>query len=221
MILLLIVTFGNLWIWRVVKENFILAILLIILSLLLFKLVIAKMQKSQLLILILVFALTSFITLRTSFDKNIFIISAEEIVQQNVRHGYYAVELGQLFQNKISLQFYKYFSRPIYKTERNIFYNLDPNVYFFVGHPRERAGIEEFDKYPWFLLPFFIAGVFLVIRYNYPTVGIYFICTILISMFLSSAYSLGPVLFFPLINILITLGLIYFLRLLKMRGFRL
>lgn len=222
-LLLLTTTFGNLWIWRIFKDNFIVAIFLVILSFLLFKLIIAKVQKAQLLTLILIFTTVSLLTLRVGFDKNIFIISSREQLQQDVRHGFYAVELGQLYTNKISLYFYKYFSGSIRKLEQNLFSNLDLNLYFFASHPRERSGIVEFVKYPWILLPFFIVGLFSVIQYYYPAIVIYLIGASLISMFLSPTYPLGPVLFFPLINVVIALGLIYFVQLVKnkMRGFRL
>lgn len=213
--LLLGITFGNLWVWRIFKENFIIGILLVILSFLLFKQVITKAQKGQLIVLIFILIIVVFLSLRVGFDKNISIISADEQLHQNSRHELYAVELGELFKNKVSLRFYKDFSWSIRKLERNLFYNLDLNLYFFSTHPRERAGIEEFEKYPWILLPFFIVGLFLVIQYNYLILGAYFILAAFTSMFLSPAYRLGPVLFFPLINVVIALGLIYFLRLVK------
>lgn len=210
-ILLLAITFGNLWIWRIFKENFIVGILLIVLNLLLFKQVTTKVQKNQLLALTFIFLVISFIILKSGFDTSIFTISSEERIQQNARHGFYSVELGHLFKNKISLQLYKHLDRPIYKLQRNFFYNLDPNLYFFASHPRERAGIGEFEKYSWILLPLFIVGLFLVIR-NYLKVGIYLVSTAVISMFLTPTFYLGPILFFPLINIIVTLGLIYCLK---------
>ena len=97
------ITFGNLWVWRIFKDNFIIGILSVILSLLLFKQVITKVQKGQLIALIFIFIIVAYLTLRVGFDKNISIISAEEQLQQNSRHGFYAVELGQLFKNKVSL----------------------------------------------------------------------------------------------------------------------
>lgn len=221
-LLLLAVTFGNLWIWRIFKENFIIGILLVILEFLFFKQVMTKTQKGQLFALIFILIIVTFLTIKVGFDKNIFIISAEEQAQQNARHGLYAVELGQLFKNKLSLHFYKYFIDPIHKFKRNLFYSLDPNLYFFASHPRERP-TGEFEKYQWILLPFFIVGLFLVIQYYYPIIGVYFIWAALFSMFLSPSFPLGPVLFFPVINIVTTLGLIYFLQKVKskIRGFKL
>lgn len=219
-LLLLTITLGNLWIWKIFKENFVIGVLLVILSFLLFRQIIARIHKGQLLVLIFIFITISLLTLRVGFDKNIFITSSREQLQQNIRHGFYAVELGQLFTNKVSLYFYKNLSISIRKLEQNLFSNLDLNLYFFAGHPRERE-TGEFEKYPWILFPLFIAGLFLAIQY-YPKIGIYFIWAALIGMFVSPAYFLGPTLFFPLINVVITLGLIYFLRLVinVMRGYK-
>lgn len=222
-LLLLAIIFGNLWIWRIFKENFIIGILLVILSFLLFKQIVIKVQKGQLVALIFIVIIITLRSLEVGFDRNIFTISVEEQAQQNARHSLYSVELGQLFKNKLSLHFYKDFSWSIRKLERNLFYNLDPNLYFFASHPRERPGIVEFDKYPWILQPFFIVGLFLVIQNYYSTSVIYFIGAAFISMFFSPVYTLGPVLFFPLINVVITLGLLYFFKFVKnkTRGFKL
>jgi hypothetical protein len=132
--------------------------------------------------LIFVFIIITFLVLRVGFDKNIFFTSSREQLQLNERHGLYAIELGQLFTNKVSLHFYKYFSGSIRKLEQNLFYSLDPNLYFFASHPRERAEVGEFDKYPWVLLPFFIVGLFLVIQYRYLVVITYLIGASVISI---------------------------------------
>ena len=221
-LLILATIFGNFWIWRVLKENIIVGIFLVILSLLLFNQV-TKVQKKQLVALVIVFTILSIFILKSSFDQNIFITSAEEQSLQNTRHRFYAAELGPLFTNKLSLHFYKDVSWSINKLERNLFNNLDINLYFFGSHPRERAGIGEFDKYPWILLPFFLVGLFLEIKNRYIVIAIYLIAASLISMFSSLLYPLGPVLFFPLINAVIAHGLIYCFRQIKnkMEGLKL
>lgn len=212
-LLFLVITFGNLWMWRIFKENLLLSILLVILSFLFLKQTVAKVKIHQLLIFILVFVIISFLTLRTGFDKNIFVTSPEDLAQLNKRHGYYADELGPLYTNKFSQQAYKYLSTPIRKIEKNLFSSLDINLYFFASHPRER-GTGEFVKYSWVLLLFFILGFFSVMKY-YKTVGSYFIGAAFFSMLLGSTYPLGPVLFFPLINVLIVFGLISIINFLK------
>lgn len=46
-----------------------------------------------------------------------------------------------------------------YKIEDNFFESINPNKYFFANHPRERAGIVEYEKFPYAYLPFFILGI--------------------------------------------------------------
>lgn len=41
----------------------------------------------------------------------------------------------------------------------NGFVFLDWNYYFFAGHPRERVGVKEIEKLPWWLLPLFALGL--------------------------------------------------------------
>lgn len=212
-LLLLAIIFSNLWIWRIFKDNFFIGILSVILSFLFFRQIITKVQFHQLLMLIFIFLLISFLTIRVGFDENILITSPDGMAQLNKRHGFYAMELGSLFTNRYSQQAYKYFSLPILKLKKNLFSNLDINLYFFASHPRER-GTGEFEKYSWIFLVPFILGFFSIMKY-YKIVGTYLIATAFISMFLKPAYSIGPVLFFPLINILILFGLISFINLLK------
>ncbi|OGE43674.1 hypothetical protein A3B45_03225 [Candidatus Daviesbacteria bacterium RIFCSPLOWO2_01_FULL_39_12] len=212
-LLILAITFGNFWIWRIFKDNLVVGILLVILSFLLFKQLVDKFQIHRLLILIFIFLLISFLTLRVGFDANIFITSPQDLSQLNRRHGFYADELGLLFTNRFSQKAYKYLSLPILKLEKNLFSNLDINLYFFASHPRER-GTGEFEKYSWLLLFPFILGFFSILKY-YKVVGTYLSSAALISMLLNPAYSLGPVLFFPFINVLIAFGLISFLNIFK------
>jgi|SRR3989344_2579969 len=214
-LLFLSILFGNFWIWRILREDLILGILLLILSFLLFIVVSSKFFMSQQIAIIFLIIIISSLTLKVGFDKNIFITSPEEQLQQNFRHGLYSIELGQLFTNKYGQNYYKYFSGPINKLQRNFFSNLDFNLYFFASHPRER-GTGEFEKYYWIFLPFFILGLFLALLF-YLRLGLYFIAIAIISTFLSPAYSLGPVLFFPLINVVLALGLIYCIKILRIR----
>lgn len=212
-LLLLVITFSNFWIWRILKDNFVVGILLIILSFLFLRQIVAKFQIYQLLILTFTCLLIGFLTLRVGSDTGIFITSPQDLPQLNKRHGFYALELGPLFTNRFSQKAYKYFGPPIFKLEKNLFSNLDINLYFFASHPRER-GTGEFEKYSWVLLFPFILGLFSVMKYI-KVMGTYLIGAAFVSMFLDPAYPLGPVLFFPLINVLIVFGLISFLNIFK------
>lgn len=60
--------------------------------------------------------------------------------------------LSRIFINKLT-ENYRY-------RQDTFFTNLDIGNYFFVGHPRERAGLEEIQKLLLFMLPFIIFGIF-------------------------------------------------------------
>jgi len=215
-LILLGVTLSNFWIWKITRENLLLAILLIILSGLLFKLIIEQSFKMWIFTLILVlFFVASLILLKTNFDKTLKMLNPEEKVQLNERHYYYSQELGKLFLNSKVLNYYKNYSLSVYKFEGNLFSNLDLNLYFFASHPRERVGVNEFEKYTPILLPFFIIGVILLIYKGSVWAVGYLVAVALVSAFIDPKYLLGPILFFPLINVGISLGIIYFPTIIK------
>lgn len=209
-LVLLGVTFLNFWVWRILQINILLAAILIFLTFFLFKLVTEKKFRIWIFCLtFILFSLSSFIIIRSDFDNKLLSFTPEDQVKLNERHFYYAKDLGRFFLNSKVLNYYKNYSLPVHKFEGNLFSNLDLNLYFFASHPRERAGVSEFEKYSPLYLPFFIIGVLVLIYLGYIGIGVYLIAATLASAFVSSSYIIGPILFFPLINICITQGLIY------------
>lgn len=215
-LILLGVIFLNFWIWRILEQNTPAAVVLILLTFLLFNLIIEKEEKIWIFCLILIlFTLTSFMMIKSDFDKGFLSLTPEDQVKLNDRHFYYAKELGILFLNSKVLNYYKNYSLPVHKFESNLFSNLDPNLYFFASHPRERAGVNEYEKYSPIFLPFFILGILLMIYWGTIWATSYLIAVVLVSALISPNHQLGPILFFPLINICIALGLIYALKFVK------
>jgi hypothetical protein len=51
----------------------------------------------------------------------------------------------------------------VYRLTQNFSEIVDPNMYFFANHPRERVGINEVEKFPYILLPLFVYGVILLV----------------------------------------------------------
>ncbi len=202
----IITSLANFWIWRVFKENLLIGVGLLLLSLTL-NLLVIKFNKK---VLILTVVLTLFISsqlLRFGFDKNLTVLTVDGEKQLNERHGYFSQELGILFQNKYTLRFYKDFYPYANVYLDNLFNNLSPNLYFFENHPRERGKVDEFAKYPGiFIIPFLVG--FLLLFKSIPKVfGWYFLLALLISGLIRPNYLSGPVLFYPAINFLITTGL--------------
>lgn len=155
------------------------------------------------------------IAVREAFDESIFRNSALDIQQHNKRHEFYANGLGKIYTNRFSLTYFKEYNLPLLKLQRNFFANLDPNLYFFASHPRERVGIEEFEKYLVIFLPFFLIGFLYSMYKPFVKILIYFAVVAFVSAVISPSYNLGPILFFPLINFTVTIGFLLSLKILR------
>lgn len=202
--------FINPWLWVIVRRDVLVGFLSFALSI--FFLYFCFKNKKLLIPIIVLTGVLVAISLKGAFDESIFRNSALDIQQLNRRHEYLAQGLGKIYTNRFSLSFFKDFSIPLIKIQKNFFSNLDINLYFFASHPRERAGVEEFNKYWPIFLPFFIAGILYVIYKRIKIILIYILIVSSVSAFISSYYNLGPILFFPVVNVIITLGILYSLK---------
>jgi hypothetical protein len=121
------------------------------------------------------------ISFRIGIDKSLFATSETELFAINQTRSFYPSILGRMFENKAALT--------LFKLERNFFWGLDPNIYFFAGHPRERAGIGEFEKFSWIIFPFFLLGLFKIFQKGVLIKLIFFLSIIIISNTLTSPNS--------------------------------
>lgn len=202
----------NPWWWVIIQRDIWVGLLIFALSIIVLIYFFYNRSEIFFLCLLLLTIILIIISLRQAFDESIFRISATGVQQLNKRHEFYAHNLGKLYTNRISLSYFKNYSFSLLKLERNFFGNLDPNLYFFASHPRERAGIDEFEKYTPIFVPFFIIGfIYSICRPKLNLVA-YFISMLLISSFISPYYNLGPILFFPFINFVITIGFLLSLK---------
>lgn len=206
----------NSWWWVIIKRNFGVGLLVFALSLVVFTYFWQIKSRKLFLLLLTLTTVLFFIAVREAFDESIFRLSALDIQQINKRHEFYASGLGKIYTNRFSLTYFKEYNLPLYKLQRNFFANLDPNLYFFASHPRERLGIEEFKKYSLIFLPFFLIGILYCIYVKLSKILIYFVAISLLSSIVSPKYNLGPILFFPFINLTITIGILLSLK----RGLR-
>lgn len=208
LIIQLFVIILNPWFWVIIQRNFLQGLLAVSLSIIVF-LYFWQNKSKALFILLVVFTLTIFaLAAKVAFDESIFSNSALDIQQINKRHEFYAKGLGKIYTNRISLTYFKDFRLPLYKLQRNFFGNLDLNLYFFASHPRERLGVKEFEKYLPIFLPFFLLGVIYSLYKPLPKILLYIFIISLVSSIISSKYNLGPILFFPIVNFIITIGAI-------------
>ncbi len=209
---LILITVANYWFWQILKENIVLLVFLLISQFLIFIIIESKHVKKitlPILILIILFSLLSGFLIKQNFDKSLTNKSPTEVYLLNQRHGYLSEGLGQIFNNKISQRYYVNIDVGLGKYLRNTSYVLDPNLYFFRSHPREKSGIDEYNKYSPFTLPLFAFGSLLIIvnsAFFLPLLG-YFVLTVAVSGFVNPGHVLGPVLMFPFINIVMYEGL--------------
>lgn len=200
------------WWWVVIQRNISVGLLDFILSIILF-LYFQKLKSKKIFLSVFVLTIILFLTtIGEAFDRSILQNSSFDIQKYNKRHEFYASGLGKIYTNRFSLAFFKNYNFPISKLQKNFFANLDPNLYFFASHPRERPGVEEFKKYSPIFLPFFLIGIFYSIYILSLEILIYSLAIALISSIISPAFNLGPILFFPIVNYLITIGFIIALR---------
>lgn len=210
-----LIILANFWIWRIFEKDFLLGIVLILLSLALFFLSEIQFNRKILILGLLLIAFIVSGILLNGFDKDLAVLNNDQQKSISDRHGYFSIELGKLFQNKYTLRFYKGIYPYIYIYEGNLFNVLSPNLYFFTSHPREREKIGEFAMYPGILIiPFFI-GLLQLIRSSNKILVWYFLFAILTTGLIKQNYFFGPILFFPFINVLIADGLIEIYRKIK------
>lgn len=89
----------------------------------------------------------------------------------------------------------------------NFYENVDINLYFFANHPRERGG-NEFEKYPYTLLPFFIVGTYILTSKKATATKLsVFLLPLLLLTIIGNNNKLGPFVFFPLVTVSIANGL--------------
>jgi hypothetical protein len=187
------------WLWYILGHSLIIGILVTILSLTFYN---KKIYISYLLLFLI-----SALIFRQVYDKNIFLTSILENDGLEKEEVFFSKDFGKLYKNRIGIYLHKSVGLPIFKLQKNLFYNLDPNQYFFAGHPRERANAVEFEKFSFIFLPFFIIGLYFLVSEPIISIIFFVMVTTFMSVFVNPGYILGPVLFFPILVYLISLGL--------------
>ena len=203
---------SNWWFWRMVRFDLLVAVLSLGLSVILSLSVFGLLSKFSNKVLLTLFLLVSAISLYNGSDRGLFLTQPLENDLIERRHEYLAKELGKVYRNRVGLYYHKKLIPVIFRLQKNFFSNLDINLYFFTSHTRERVGVDEFSKFPFIFLPFASLGLIKVFWEKNKLVLVYFILAALVSTFLHPTYNLGPVLFFPLINLLFFKGLLVIIK---------
>lgn len=211
----IIVALTNFWIWRIIKIDLLLGLALILLNAVFIYLIDIKFNRKFFLITTFLSLFISIKILVSGFDYNLTVLTPDQQKQLNERHGYFATDLGNLFQNRYMLRFYKDVYPYMNVYGRNIFNSLSPNLYFFANHPREREKVEEFSMYPSILIIPFLVGLIYLLNSSGNLIFGYVLFALLITGFVKQTYIFGSVLFFPLINLIISIGFLKIYRIIK------
>lgn len=207
--------FLNVWIWRVFCLNLFLGLVLIFLSILLY-LYLAKDGRKTLPFLILLFIVILFLQLRTTQKSSLTNIENDDRRKIDMRLREYPPVYFKIGQKTLWIPAAHWLEQrkesiALSRAGERFFQTLDLNLFFFGAHPRERVGIIEFEKFPYILLPFFIAGITdLVSKKKIKFFLIFFIIPVLLISLIGHNNILGPFSLFPFFIVSITFGLKFF-----------
>jgi len=199
--LFLFAVFGNLWVWRILNFNVWLGIVLVIFSYFVIK---ATEIKKFNFILASLFLVTLFFQWQRTDVRDLINLSNDEQRLQQQRLKEYPPVKISLGRKTLWIPVAHWFegrheSIAFFRVKQNLFENLDLNLYFFAGHPRERIGFREFEKFSYVLLPFFILGIFNLLKdKRYPSF-FFFVLPLVLLAFIGNNNHLGPFSVFPFI----------------------
>lgn len=209
--LFLFVLLTNLWIWRIFLFN-IFVFLLVLITSVTFFLWLTKRQKQYMVVFLILFMVTMVAQWQTTKIPNLVYRDNDEQRVQVARLKEYSptyikigdktkwIPLGYWLDGRNEVLVYQ-------RVLNNFFDNVDPNLYFFANHPRER-GADEFEKYPYMLLPFFLLGLYVLVKKRDTRLKVsVFILPLLLLSIIGNQNKIGPFVLFPLLSASITTGL--------------
>lgn len=200
----LFLLFSNFWIYNIVTQSILIGVTLAVTSL-----VILLKPGSKLVVFALL--LLYFLQTQTTSIKSLVLLDNDEQRVQSERIRSYPltyIDLGikviwlkpekWIEENKIIIAFSR--------LEENLYSNLDVNKYFFGGFPRNRP--EDYEKFPFAYLPFFIAGLYTLAKKKFVRELSYFLALpILLLASIGSDNQFGPFILFPFFILTFYIGI--------------
>jgi hypothetical protein len=156
---------------------------------------------------------TAFIQVRTTNVQDLVYLDNDEQRVQQMRLREYPLVRITLFGKTLWIPAAHWLEERkeviiFYRLEKNFFETIDPNLYFFSNHPRERIGVSEFEKFAYIVLPIFLYGLYLVIKKKRYFLLAYLFISLGIISVIGHDSLLGPFLLFPFISLSVFVGLI-------------
>lgn len=218
-LLFCLILFGNYWIWRALSLNFLLFLLLVTSSVLTLRFIKAKGSLLAFLFFVVVLIFSQW---KTTTPTSLTILSNDDIRLKDQRLKEYPPVFIKVGKKAIWIPAGHWFEQrqeaiAASRLTTNLSEVLDPNLYFFANHPRERVGVIEFDKFPYIIFPFFLVGIFKTVELKRSNIFYtIFILTIFLLSLFGNKNPLGPFMLFPFIVNLSAIGAEDFVR--KLRG---
>ena len=203
---LVVVLFLNVWVWRVLSINFFLGLVLIFATFCLSVLII-KSSKN----IIGIFAVLGTVLLVaqwvTTKDFSLTELTNDQIRVRDMRlreyPPIYFLPIAHWFEGRReSIAFFRLLD--------NFSEAVDPNLYFFANHPRERVGIKEFEKFPYIFLPAFLIGFLILAQKKKKVFFFSFLLPLTVLTLKGSDNPLGPFTLFPAVSVAIATGMKFF-----------
>ena len=197
------VLLANFWIWRILFNSVPLGLLVLASSIFLY-LSFKRSSKKYFFAFLVFFSLLLIFQWPTTSEESLVELSNDEQRVQQMRLKEYPpirISIAHWFENREE-------SIAFFRILENFSETIDPNLYFFANHPRERVGINEFEKFPYIFLPLFFYGLVLSVAERRKLVlGMSFILPVVLISIIGHKNQLGPFSLFPFLAVSITHGL--------------
>lgn len=208
-LLVLLISLSNFWIYRIYEYNFFIGELLVIETVLLFLSTISKQGKLIPILILFVLSILGSILLIKHFEQDIFSVSVVDSIRIEERRNYYAEGFGRIYKNRIGMFYFDHLRLYIDKISNNFFSASDLSSYFSHAFPIDQ------EKYTVIFAPLFIIGLLYLLSAIKIIHIIYVLIALSINTFISLDSSLKPLTIFPLISLCIATGLIKSLKITK------
>lgn len=208
-LLALFLIISNFWIYKILNENLIVGALLIVISM------IIVLKPKQINLLVLCVLILLFFQFQTTHVKDLALLDNDEQRVQQERMRSYPLTYISIFSKALWLKPEIWIEQnnlviALSRIEKNFFSSLDINQYFFGGFPRNNPS--DFQKFIFITLPFFIAGIFALLKKKqYAVLSLIFLVPVIVLSFIGNDNQLGPFVLFPFFIISIFLGIELFL----------
>lgn len=197
------VLLANFWIWRILFNSVPLGLLVLASSIFLY-LSFKRSSKKYFFTFLILFSLLMIFQWKTTSQVSLVELSNDEQRVQQMRLKEYPptrVPIAHWFEGREE-------SIAFFRILENFSETIDPNLYFFANHPRERVGVNEFEKFPYIFLPLFFYGLVLLVAERRKLVlGMSFILPIVLISIIGHKNQLGPFSLFPFLVLSTTHGL--------------